>query len=1009
MKLSILIPVYNERYLAAELLRRVLAAPLPEGLEREVIVVDDGSTDGTREILEALARERPEVQYVPHPMNRGKGAAIRTAIGRARGDFCLFQDADLEYDPADYPKLLEPLLEGKADAVYGSRYMPGPRRRVLSYWHTKMNRTLTALSNFFTDLDLTDVETCYKAIRTEVLKTIPIRRNDFGIEVELTAKLAKRNVRIYEVPISYDGRTYAEGKKITWRDGYRALYVILKYWLIDDLYDERTGHQILADLSRAHRFNRWMAQRVRPHLGHRVLEIGAGIGNLTAQLLPRERYVASDLDDLHLDVLRNLALRRKQIEVLRIDAQRKEDFASLRGRIDSIVCLNVLEHIPNASTALGNFFRRVGAGRPPDRTGPARRVALLPARQGPRTRQTLPAPRIGRGTGSGGVPGRDHLPLQSHRRAGLAVEREDPAPHAHGQIPVEGLRQFGLALAAHRFPVPVARPLDRRGRAQARRPGAPKGRRVSEPAAPRAEAEPAWWQRPRAERAAAALLLLYAAALFAQMQFGAHGLYERDGYFHARFAQQFPSFGLTRQFPWTQFSTWKDQFADKEFLFHLLMVPFARLAAEPLTGAKTFILCLDLAVCAALWQVLRRTGVRGAVCFAALLLCMGGPFLIRIAMIRSHVLSILLTLVGVHFLLRRDWKWTGLVGFAFAWSYTVPLVLALIAAPFAVGRWIGGERFDWRCPAAALGGALLGMAVHPYTPLTLEVLRTIAEILFMGAQGKASAALELGKEIYPYSTRSFLLAFPLLTLLLLALPLAGWRLGKRAKPETLGALAAALAWIAMTLVFSRFMEYAVPLFVVALALLARDALEGFDLREEFVRKHPWAARAVGAGLLLALAGFHIQGVLFALDSMRELPPARFKKASEWMAAHLDPGETVVNLWWDDFPELYYDGYRQHYLVGLDPTFMQRRDRQEGTDCARLLEEIRTRRRPLDGPLLARTFGARYMILRAEVAGAYPELTDRTWGYVYKDDWAAIYALDGPEGPPAGGAPRDPGP
>ncbi len=364
MKLSVLIPVYNERYLVGELIRRVLAAPLPDDMERELIVVDDGSTDGTRDVLERLARENPStIRYLPQAKNGGKGAAIRVAIAAATGEFSIFQDADLEYNPNDYTAMLKPLLTGHADVVFGSRFLSAERRRVLYFWHSLGNWGLTTLSNMLTDLNLTDMETCYKVFRTPILKSIPIRSRGFGIEPEITAKIAKRGLRVYEVPISYDGRTYLEGKKITWRDGYRALAVMLKYWLIDDLYEEKSGHSILASISKAQRFNKWMADTaVRPHLGHRVLEIGAGIGNMTLQLLPRERYVASDYDELHLEVLEGLTQHATYLKVCRIDAQNPEHFKSYTNQIDSIVCLNVLEHIPDSRAALKNMFDTLEPG-----------------------------------------------------------------------------------------------------------------------------------------------------------------------------------------------------------------------------------------------------------------------------------------------------------------------------------------------------------------------------------------------------------------------------------------------------------------------------------------------------------------------------------------------------------------------------------------------------------------------------------------------------------------------
>lgn len=230
--LSILIPVYNELPTVEELLDRVRSAELPEGLERELVVVDDGSTDGTVELLERLAASHGAgTKFIRHPENRGKGAAVRTALAAAEGDILLIQDADLEYHPRDYPSLLAPILDGEADVVYGSRFHGGPQR-VLFFWHYLGNRALTLLSNLLTDLNLSDMETCYKVMRREAVEGMKLSSNRFGIEPELTAKLAKRKLRIYEVPIAYYGRTYAEGKKIGWRDGVAAVWAVLRYNLL---------------------------------------------------------------------------------------------------------------------------------------------------------------------------------------------------------------------------------------------------------------------------------------------------------------------------------------------------------------------------------------------------------------------------------------------------------------------------------------------------------------------------------------------------------------------------------------------------------------------------------------------------------------------------------------------------------------------------------------------------------------------------------------------------------
>jgi glycosyltransferase involved in cell wall biosynthesis len=225
MKLSVVIPVYNERATLRYVIERVLAVPL----ELEVLCVDDGSRDGSREILQELQSQYNQVQIFLQPRNLGKGAALRRGIREATGDFVVIQDADLEYDPADYSILLDPLIQGKADVVYGSRFLGAAPHRVLYFWHSVGNRALTLLSNCLTNINLTDMETCYKVFRRDLIQSIPIEENRFGFEPEITVKVAKRHLRIYEVGISYWGRTYEEGKKIGWKDGFRAVWCLLKY------------------------------------------------------------------------------------------------------------------------------------------------------------------------------------------------------------------------------------------------------------------------------------------------------------------------------------------------------------------------------------------------------------------------------------------------------------------------------------------------------------------------------------------------------------------------------------------------------------------------------------------------------------------------------------------------------------------------------------------------------------------------------------------------------------
>ncbi|MBZ5568048.1 MAG: glycosyltransferase [Acidobacteriia bacterium] len=369
--LSIFVPVYNEQYLVEASLRRLLILAESPLLSRiQVIVVDDCSRDESAVVLQRFQQNLPadpsgklDWHFLRHERNQGKGAAVRTALEHAECELSVIHDADLEYHPRDLLQMLPLFLHENADAVFGSRFMAGGFKRALLFKHSIGNHVLTFLCDLASDLNLTDIETCYKMVRTDLLKTIPLVSNDFRIEPELTIKLAKRGAHIFEVPISYSGRTYQEGKKIGWKDGLGALFAIARFKVSDRICQpDQYGSEVSVRLGRAPKYASWLASRLRPHLGSDVLEIGAGMGSLTVQLIPRTLYCACDANPLFVRELRKLTVTRPYLEASQIDPA---DPASLPAgrRFHTVICQNVLEHVDDDVAVLrgiGDSIREDG-------------------------------------------------------------------------------------------------------------------------------------------------------------------------------------------------------------------------------------------------------------------------------------------------------------------------------------------------------------------------------------------------------------------------------------------------------------------------------------------------------------------------------------------------------------------------------------------------------------------------------------------------------------------------
>jgi SAM-dependent methyltransferase len=362
--LSVVMPCFNEAPTIRAVLERVLAQPCVG----EVLVVDDGSTDGSPTLVREVVKTDARVRLLVQPTNFGKGAALRRGLAQATRPYVIIQDADLEYNPAEYPTLLAPLIDDRADVVYGSRFTSSHAHRVLYFWHSLGNQFLTLASNMATDLNLTDMETCYKAFRREVLDDVVIEEDRFGFEPEITAKLAGRGLRIYEVGISYAGRTYAEGKKIGWKDGVRAMYCIARYGLaarrqkVDEapVSFEAADASLqpgLEELDAADQYSGWIEAKLAPHLGGRILEVGAGRGTFTTRLTKYGHVVATEKSEQNLAALRERFAGDSSVTVRSADEPLGDE------PFDAVVLVNVLEHIEDdvgALEALGAKLRPGG-------------------------------------------------------------------------------------------------------------------------------------------------------------------------------------------------------------------------------------------------------------------------------------------------------------------------------------------------------------------------------------------------------------------------------------------------------------------------------------------------------------------------------------------------------------------------------------------------------------------------------------------------------------------------
>lgn len=342
--LSIIIPFYDEQSTLRFCVERVIKTQLPT--ECEILLVNDGSRDNSPQIAAELEREHESVRLINCERNRGKGAAVALGLKEAKGSIAIIQDADLEYNPEDIPRVLQPILDGNADAVYGSRFAASPQRRVLYYRHSLGNRAVTFVSNLLTDLNLTDVETCYKAFRLGLIRDIKIRSRTFTFEIEITAKLAHLGARIYEVPISYHGRSYLEGKKITWRDGIKALFVAIRFWMFSDLGTTHIATRAKLETRKLRRLNKWIASHITPHIRGSVIELGADVGQISSHLSSSEKLTLMEPNVECAEFLRNRFSHRPNVTVINeIRETAKQLSPELERKADTVLASSLIANL----------------------------------------------------------------------------------------------------------------------------------------------------------------------------------------------------------------------------------------------------------------------------------------------------------------------------------------------------------------------------------------------------------------------------------------------------------------------------------------------------------------------------------------------------------------------------------------------------------------------------------------------------------------------------------------